>query len=130
LAIGKGSTEPCLDIVHACKGRKFVSIASPSVSLENGMSVAVMAKFVSSGLSQKIKAQTRSIKTKFIYGTTLKNNEVSQIIYNDFLPKALAAGSYIVAPKPYVIGTGLKYVQAGLDTQRKGVSAKKVVVSL
>ncbi len=35
LALGKGSAEPCADIVHACNGNKFVSMASPSVSFEN-----------------------------------------------------------------------------------------------
>lgn len=35
LALGKGSADLCLDIVHACKGNKFVSIASPAVSFES-----------------------------------------------------------------------------------------------
>jgi hypothetical protein len=48
----------------------------------------------------------------------------------DFLPKALAEGIYIAAPDPHVVGKGLEYMQAGFDLQKKGVSAKKMVVSL
>jgi Zn-dependent alcohol dehydrogenase len=130
LAIGTGSAEPCADIVHACNGNKFLSVASPSVSFTSGMTFRLVLKFVSSTVSLQVKCRTRHIRTKFIYGTTLKENEVSKVIYEDFLPKVLAEGRYVAAPEPYVVGTGLEYVQAGFDAQIKGVSAKKVVVSL
>ena len=129
-AIGKGSAEPCADIVHACNGNKFISIASPSVSFTSGMTFRLVLKLVSSNVSLQVKCRTRHIQTKYVWGTTLKDNEVSKVIYEDFLPKALAEGRYLAAPAPYVVGTGLEYVQAGLDAQIKGVSAKKVVVSL
>jgi NADPH:quinone reductase-like Zn-dependent oxidoreductase len=130
LAIGTGSADPCADIIHACNGNKFLSTASPPVSFASGMTFRVALKFVSSAVSLQVKCRTRHIRTKFIYGTTLKENEVSKVIYEDFLPKALAEGRYVAAPDPYVIGTGLEYIQAGFDAQIKGVSAKKVVVSL
>jgi len=130
LAIGTGSAELCADIVHACDGAKFISMTSPSVSFENGMTVRVVLKLVSSNVSLQVKCRTRHMRTKFIFGSTLKNNEVSTVIYEDFLPQALADGRYVAAPEPYVVGTGLESVQAGFDAQRKGVSATKVVVSL
>jgi len=130
LAIGTGSAELCADIVRACKGNKFISMASPSVSFESGMTVHLVLKLVSSNVSLQVKCRTRHIRTKFIFGSTLKENEVSKVIYEDFLPQALADGRYVAAPEPYVVGTGLEYVQTGFDAQRKGVSAKKVVVSL
>ncbi len=55
---------------------------------------------------------------------------MSKVIYEDFLPQALVENRYVAAPEPYVIGHGLEDIQAGMDAQRKGVSAKKVVVSL
>ena len=70
------------------------------------------------------------VGAKFIIGSDLKDNEVSGAIYGEFLPKALAVGQYIAAPDPQVIRKGLEYIQAGLELQKKGVSAKKVVVSL
>jgi len=130
LAIGTGSAEPCADIVHACDGDKFLSMASPSISIMSGMTFWLILKFVSSNVSLQVKCWTRRIRTKFIYGSTLKENEVGKAIYEDFLPKALAEGRYVAAPEPYVVGTGLEYVQAGFDLLSKGVSAKKVVVSL
>lgn len=58
------------------------------------------------------------------------DNEVGAIIYEGFLPKALAEGQFVAAPEPHVVGKGLEHIQAALDVQRKGVSASKVVVSL
>ncbi len=130
LAIGIGSAEPCVDIVHACNGNKFISMTTPSVSFTSGITFQVVLKLVSSNVSLQMKCRIRHIRTKYVYGTTLKENEVSKVIYEDFLPKALAEGRYVAAPEPYVVGTGLEHVQAGFDAQIKGVSAKKVVVSL
>ena len=138
LAIGTGSTEACSDIVHASNGNKFVSTASTSISfaklsLRRGMSLQLplaVLRMVSSTMSSQVKFRMRRIRTKFIFGSTLIDNEVSHVIYEAFLPQALADGRYMAAPDPYVIGTGLAYVQTGFDAQKKGVSARKVVVAL
>ena len=138
LAIGKGSVEPCLDIVHACKGNKFVSMTTFPISFEklaesSGVAfqfLRQMPKLLLFNVARMFKSFTRRIRTKLIFGTTLMDNEVSRVIYVDFLPRALADGRYIAAPEPYVTGTGLDSIQAGLEAQRKGVSAKKVVISL
>ncbi|MCJ1226593.1 hypothetical protein MMC12_003246 [Toensbergia leucococca] len=109
LATGNGTAaaEACLEIVDKSKGKKFVSMA-----------LQVPEKLPS------------GVSAKFIFGSDLKDNEVSKAIYEDFLPKALAEGKYIAAPDPHVVGKGLEYIQAGFDLQKKGMSAKKVVVSL
>ena len=46
------------------------------------------------------------------------------------MPQALANGSLKSKPDPFVVGDGLKDIQHGLDMQKKGVSAKKVVIVL
>ena len=134
LAIGKGSAEACVDIVHACNGNKFISMTSASVSFEDypkrRQLPLLILKLVSSNVSLQVKARTRNIRNKFIFGSTLMDNEVSRVIYENFLPGALAEGRYAAAPEPCVVGKGLDSVQAGFDVQRKGISAKKVVVSL
>ncbi len=138
LAIGAGSPEPCLDVVHASTGNKFVALASPSVSVDElarnprmGLKLPLLVLgLLRSTVSLQMKARGRKIRTNFINGATLMDNEVSKVIYEDFLPAALSEGRYVAAPAPYVIGTGLEYVQAGFDAHKKGVSAKKVVVSL
>jgi NADPH:quinone reductase-like Zn-dependent oxidoreductase len=138
LAVGTGSAGPCADIVCACAGRKFIALASPGASFEklDGRRggrlrlLAILARLASSGASLQVKCRLRGIRTKFVFGTTLKGNEVAAIIYEGFLPAALADGRYVAAPDPLVIGTGLESVQAGLDAHRAGVSARKVVITL
>jgi hypothetical protein len=46
------------------------------------------------------------------------------------VPKALAKGTFKAKPDPLVVGNGLKSIQLGLDVQKKGVSAKKVIVTI
>lgn len=56
-------------------------------------------------------------------------NEVGPYIWRDFLPVALAKGIVVPQPDPEIVGQELRSVQAGLDAQKKGVSAKKVVIT-
>jgi hypothetical protein len=77
-----------------------------------------------------VKTRSRKIGTKFIFGSSLVENEVSRAIYVDFLPKALVSGRYVAAPDPLIVGRGLEGLFAGLEAQQKGVSARKVVVTL
>ncbi|HEY0777335.1 MAG TPA: zinc-binding alcohol dehydrogenase family protein [Gemmatirosa sp.] len=138
LAIGTGSAEACLDVVHACDGCKFVAIASTSVTFDRFARGAgttlqllrLLLRLVASTVAVQVKSRRRGIGTKFIIGSSLIGTEVSQVIYEDFLPEALAEGRYVAAPEPAVVGTGLDCIQAGLDAQVKGVSAKKLVVAL
>ena len=138
LAVGKGSAEACSDVVHACDGNKFVSTASPSVSFDKlprrrGLSLRLpllVLRLVSSSVSIRVKLRMRRIRTKFIFGSSLMDNEVGRVIYEDFLPGALADGRYLAAPDPQVVGKGLEHVQAEFDAQKRGVSARKGVVSL
>ena len=134
VAVGNSSTEACMEILAKSKGSKFVAQASfpwpektPSTTL--GL-VGAMLSLVWWNLSVLFKSKLKGVKAKFIFGSTLAQNEVSQAIYDDFLPQALAQGSFIAAPDPLVVGKGLEYVQEGFDLHMKGVSAKKVVVSL
>jgi NADPH:quinone reductase-like Zn-dependent oxidoreductase len=137
IAIGQGSAGFCADILPACSGSKFISTASGPAfeKLATGRRgrfqlPRTLLTFVSSNVSLQVKCRRRGIRTKFMFGSTLKNNEVSKAIYEDFLPSALAEGRFVAAPDPLVAGTGLQDVQAGLDTQLRGVSARKVVISL
>ncbi|ERF73359.1 hypothetical protein EPUS_08301 [Endocarpon pusillum Z07020] len=107
IAIGEGSGDPCVEVVAKSSGKKFVALANPP------------SKELPSGIGGK-----------FIFGSDLKDNEVGPAIYVDFLPKALADGSYIAAPDARVVGNGLESIQGGLDLLKKGVSAMKYVISL
>ncbi|BEP14109.1 hypothetical protein acdb102_24200 [Acidothermaceae bacterium B102] len=137
IAFGTTSADSCVRIVNACKGKKFVSIGSPPVSFESlgdGRGrwelPRLIFRLIASNVALQVRARSRGTRTKYIFGSTLKNNEVSKAIYEDFLPSALAEGRYVAAPSPSVVGHGLADLQHALDLQRKGVSAANVVVSL
>ncbi|RAK98076.1 zinc-binding alcohol dehydrogenase family protein [Aspergillus ibericus CBS 121593] len=58
------------------------------------------------------------------------DEHIAQWIWGQFLPQALTSGQFQAKPDLYIVGNGLKDVQYGLDVQKKGVSAKKGVISL
>ena len=138
LAIGIGSLEPCLDIVHACAGDKFVAVASPSVTFDKAPRgagralwlVPTLGRLLAASVVALLKSRFGRVRSKFIFGSSLVANEVGGLIYRDFLPAALAQGRFVAAPDPLVVGKGLERIEAALDVLRKGVSATKVVVSL
>ncbi|MCJ1477424.1 hypothetical protein MMC13_006095 [Lambiella insularis] len=70
------------------------------------------------------------VTMRMVFGTTLKDNRVGKAIYEDFLPMALEAGTFVPAPDPLVVGEGLESIQKAINRQREGVSAQKVVVTL
>ena len=87
-------------------------------------------RLVSSTVSSRVKFRMRRIRTELIFGSSLVDNEVSKVIYEDFLPGPLADGRY-VAPEPQVVvGRGLEYVQARFDAQEQGISARRGVIAL
>ncbi len=91
--------------MHRADGRKVLATASPAVSFE--------------GLAGKRARLLRMVPLL-----------LRPAIYADYLPKALADGSYVPAPDPLIAGTGLESVQTGFDAQIRGVSARKVVITL
>lgn len=58
------------------------------------------------------------------------HQDIVKGIWEKFIPEALANGSFQAKPDFSVAGHGLEDIQKGIDAQRKGVSARKVVVTL
>jgi hypothetical protein len=79
-------------------------------------------------MKQTLKARLRGVRTKLIWGSTLIANDVGPMIFEAFLPAALAEGRFVAAPSPTVVGTGLAQIPEALERQRLGVSAAKLVV--
>lgn len=68
---------------------------------------------------------------KDVVGAAVTFDEtLAPAIWADFLPQALERGKFVPKPDPMIVGKGLGHIQKGLDAQRKGVSARKVVVVL
>lgn len=59
-----------------------------------------------------------------------QQKEVGEAVWQKFLPEALENGSFKYIPPPMVVGKGLEKCQEGMDANKKGVSAKKVVIDL
>jgi len=137
LAVGTGSAEPTVAVAIAT-GAKRVSLTSPSVSFDGlpkrgGPSVALVRiglRLVAGNVALQARCLVRGIRTRFVWGSSLRNNEVGPMLWSRFLPEALAAGGFVAAPTPQVVGHGLENVQVALDTLRGGVSARKLVVTL
>ena len=133
-AIGNGSLKACIEILAASKGSKF--IAQISVELPDEMPSSTMGWILTGmsmgwfSISLAFKSKVKGVNVKFVSGGDLVATELSRAIYEDFMPRALAERKYITAPEPMVVGKGLEYVQKAIDINLKGVSAKKVVVSL
>lgn len=58
-----------------------------------------------------------------------EDNDVGPYIWRKYLPKALENGKIVPQPDPLIVGEELRSVQAALDRQKKGVSARKVIVT-
>jgi NADPH:quinone reductase-like Zn-dependent oxidoreductase len=135
IAIGYGSTALCVSILAASQGNKFVAYATPPLDIYTFPTgilgiIATLMGAVWTMFQLTIKMKIKGVKGKFILGTDLMENEVGAAVYNDFLPVALAEGKFVPAPEPMVVGKGLEYLQEAMDLNKKGVSAKKMVVTL
>lgn len=138
IAIGAGSARPCVDILGQCEGNRFVAMATPPVSFDDVPAgrghwrklVPTMAGMIVASTAVALRARRNKVSTKMIWVSTLIANEVGPMIFEAFLPSALAEGRYATAPKAEVVGHGLDAIPAALERQRRGVSATKLVVTL
>lgn len=138
ISFGTTGAPACVKILAKATGRKFVAIATPPVSFETlgeetksrFERVRVTRRLIASNIALQASARPNGVGLRYIFGSSIKNTEVSTAIFRDFLPTALADGRYAATPKPTVVGHGLGDIQAAMNQQRHGVSAAKLVVSV
>jgi D-arabinose 1-dehydrogenase-like Zn-dependent alcohol dehydrogenase len=139
LPISNGSLGECVDLMLSVtstaphrKHRKFICQFSsdlPKAGFRRGSTEWPTIDGVAMTSTERAKAA--GIEVKFVIGSDIMHDPiVSKGIYGQFLLQALAEGTFVPAPEPLVVGNGLEYVQKALDLNRKGVSARKVVVCL
>ncbi|KAM0721597.1 hypothetical protein Q7P37_002522 [Cladosporium fusiforme] len=68
----------------------------------------------------------QAVKVGNVFGI----NPVTHPVWQSYVPEALQQGKLKFVPEPMVIGKGLESLQKGCDANKKGVSAKKVVIEL
>jgi NADPH:quinone reductase-like Zn-dependent oxidoreductase len=132
-SIGAGAADACRSILAASKGNKFIAMATypvPQVPVEIFVLPRTMFMFASWTIKNWILCHLMGVKSKYIFGFTLIDNGVGKMIYEEYLPKALAEGAFVATPKSIVVGKGLESIQDAFNIQKKGVSAGKIVVSL
>ena len=122
------------DIVASLKGKTLVGVLDCIGFKAAELSVEVVKKAAGKGAIASTKGGVEELPegitlTK-IFGITLRDNGIGKAVYADFLPQALASGTFVPSPEPLVQGKGLEHVQAGIDRLMAGVSAAKVVVTL
>jgi len=132
MSIGNGAAEKCMQILEKSTGtNKFVAMATFPMPQKEPQSLVLLRTaifFVSWLIAYKFTGMIKGIKSTLI--TIDVDSGVSKHIFVDFLPKALQKGTYVTAPEPEITGHGLESIQEAFNLQKKGVSAKKLVVSL
>lgn len=137
VAIGAGSGDPAVRIAAAV-GAQRVALLSPPVAFSTlprrgGPSLAFLRTMTTIGLSQlatQVRARRHGVTARFVWGSSLMTNAVGPMLWEQYLPQALAAGRHVCAPDPEITGDGLESIQRALDRLRDGVSARKLVVRL
>jgi NADPH:quinone reductase-like Zn-dependent oxidoreductase len=132
-AIGNNSVERCLDIVHQCRGERKIIIATlplPDPFPKSFVLLKVMFTIIPWMASVFWKSTLRSTKATFFTATEMLGHEIESDIFVKYLPNALKLGEFVCAPEPQVVGKGLEHVQEAFDILGKGVSARKLVVTL
>ena len=114
IAIGAGSLARTIRIARRSDGSRRVASAHPTPVT----TVRAAA------------ARPFGVRVSAIWGGTPATTGVGPALYRDFLPAALADGRYRTAPRAEVVGSDLAALPAALARLRRGVSARKLVLTL
>lgn len=137
VALGTTSADACIRVLRRTGGT-VLALASTPVSLDGlagrrRLFPAMLPVFGRIGLTMAglmTRARRHGIRAGFVWGSSLRDDEVGRRLWAEVLPSGLADGTLRAVPAPLVVGSGLDAVQSALDRQRAGVSAQKVVVTL
>ncbi|PWY69051.1 oxidoreductase [Aspergillus heteromorphus CBS 117.55] len=133
LTVGANAAGYCMDILGSCTGDRRISMATypvPSPPPKVLTTLRTMLAFMGGNVSYWVKSRAKGIQYNYIFASTLYDNGIGQMIFADYLPRALAEGRYQVVPEAVVYANGLDHIQDAMDYHKQGLSARKVVVSL
>ncbi|KAI6777216.1 hypothetical protein HG530_001161 [Fusarium avenaceum] len=122
------------EIASLLTGKKFAGALEAS-GADDGMTNASQSIAHAEGLRKMICVRGASstspeVQAQVILSTSIINTPVAKAVFADYVPAALEQGKFKAVPEAEVVGKGLESIQLGLNTLAKGVSAKKIVVSL
>ena len=138
VAIGAGSALACLDLVIAAGGTRTVAVVTPPATFDGipvgrgrlRKLVPILVKNAIGMLRLLWRAYRGGVAAPFVWGTALMHNHVGAMIFQDYLPEALAGGAFKPSPPCQVAGHGLDAIPAAMARHAAGVSAAKLVVTL
>ncbi|KAM0184261.1 hypothetical protein ACHAPC_006202 [Botrytis cinerea] len=126
------------DIVAALKGKRIVGAfdcisegetqkACADILCKSGAAnrFLYMILPVTDGLPQEVTMGS-------VFATTILSNGVATTVWGGggFIPKALESGHFKPALQPWVVVTGLQYIQEALEKNKAGLSATRAVIKL
>jgi NADPH:quinone reductase-like Zn-dependent oxidoreductase len=138
VAIGAGAASACLDLVVAAGGALTVAVVTPPATFDGIPAgrgrlrklLPILLKNATGLLQLMWRARRRGVAAPFVWGTALIHNQVGPLIFQDYLPAALAQGAFKPSPPCHVAGHGLEAIPAAMAMHAAGVSAAKLVVTL
>ncbi|TIA13621.1 oxidoreductase-like protein [Aureobasidium pullulans] len=121
------------DVVKAVKSASqpgFVGIYD-AISNEDSykITVPILEKLGSGNLATVLPGPDNmpsTSKSNYIEGI----NETVHVLWENFVGPALEQGKLKCVPSPHVVGNSLEDVEKGLYANKKGVSAKKIIIEL
>ncbi|KAL9061278.1 MAG: hypothetical protein Q9162_000152 [Coniocarpon cinnabarinum] len=85
--------------------------------------------FIATAVHHDVNDVPQGVTAKFIFGLTLWKNDVGKALYENYLPEALAKGTFVAGPEPEIVGRGIGELQKAVDVRRnRDPSAKKMIV--
>lgn len=138
VAIGAGAASACLDLVVAAGGALTVAVVTPPATFDGIPAgrgrllklLPILVKNATGLLNLMWRAKRHGVATPFVWGTALIHNRVGPLIFQDYLPQALARRAFKPSPPYRVAGHGLEAIPAAMAMHEAGVSAAKLVVTL
>ncbi|GAA4267587.1 zinc-binding alcohol dehydrogenase family protein [Frondihabitans peucedani] len=114
IAIGAGSLTHCLRIARHTRGSRRIASVYPDPLTK----------------ARAVLARIRGLHVTTIWGSSVMTSPVGPAVFQRYLPAALADRTFVPAPSPEVVGTGLGALPSAIERLRGGVSGAKLVVRL
>lgn len=137
LAIGVGSGRACLQLAAGRNPRPKVAMASMPCPLDSapigpqiGWRLATLPRLAGGMAIQALRAGILRVPTSAIWGTALVDDPLGAATFGTFAEAALRDGRLQLVPEPLIAGSRLEDIPEAMETLRRGVSARKVVVQL
>ncbi|HEV7248861.1 MAG TPA: zinc-binding alcohol dehydrogenase family protein [Shinella sp.] len=130
--LDRGSPNIVEDVIEATRGRRLAGTLHATGNMDDCFAAVTACEGAKTVAATLMPPERRpgTVEATHIIGPSLKDDEVGPLIYRDFMPRALAEGSFVPAPPAKIVGHGLGAIQKALEIQKAGVSAAKIVVTI